>query len=63
MILPLAWQANDQLTIGGSMDYVWASVNLQMLIDGAHFGERLADQRFAEQHAGRRGVRYTMRLF
>lgn len=42
MILPLAWQANDQLTIGGSMDYVWASMDLQMLIDGAHFGDLVA---------------------
>ena len=37
-LIPLAWKVNDQLTVGGSIDYVWATMDLQMLIDGKNFG-------------------------
>jgi len=40
-ILPLAWQASDRLTLGVSLDYVWANMDLKMLIDGRHFADLL----------------------
>lgn len=40
-LLPVAWKANEQLTIGGSIDFVWATMDLQMLIDGSHFNDMM----------------------
>lgn len=40
-ILPLAWQAADKLTLGASLDYVWATMDLKMLIDGRHFADMI----------------------
>jgi long-chain fatty acid transport protein len=37
-LIPIAWKMNDQFTVGGSVDYVWATMDLQMLIDGQNFG-------------------------
>jgi long-chain fatty acid transport protein len=34
VIVPLAYQA-DNLTVGGSIDYVWAGMDLQMMMDAA----------------------------
>lgn len=44
LIFPLAYEMNDGLTIGGSIDYVWAGMDLQWLMDGAHFGNALPGQ-------------------
>lgn len=41
-MLPLAYDVNDQLTIGGSIDYVWAGMDIKWLIDGAHFGDMIS---------------------
>ena len=38
-MLPLSYQANDRLTIGGSVDVVWAMMDLQMDMSGAQFGQ------------------------
>lgn len=37
VIFPLAYEVNDKLTVGGSLDYVWAGMDIQWLVDGAHF--------------------------
>lgn len=37
VILPLAYQVNEKLHIGGSIDYVWAGMDLQMAMTGAQF--------------------------
>lgn len=37
-LIPIAWKMNDRFTVGGSLDYVWATLDLQMLIDGQNFG-------------------------
>ncbi|MDT8387694.1 MAG: outer membrane protein transport protein [Thiogranum sp.] len=37
VILPLAWQANDRLSIGGSFDFVWAGLDLKMAMNAAQF--------------------------
>lgn len=36
-LIPLAWQVNERLNIGGTIDFAWASLDLKMLMDGAHF--------------------------
>lgn len=40
-MLPLSYQANDRFTIGGSVDLVWAMMDLQMDMSGAQFGQLL----------------------
>lgn len=35
LIVPLAYQVNDKLTVGGSIDFVWAGMDLQMAMDVA----------------------------
>lgn len=37
LILPLAYNVNDQLTIGGSLDWVWATMDIKMAASGAQF--------------------------
>ncbi|MDP1633210.1 MAG: outer membrane protein transport protein, partial [Gallionellaceae bacterium] len=37
LIVPLAYQA-DKLTVGGSIDFVWAGMDLQMAMSGAQMG-------------------------
>lgn len=39
LIVPLAFEINDQFTIGGSIDYVLGGMDLQMDMDGATFGK------------------------
>lgn len=39
ILFPLAYQVNDNLNIGGSVDFVWAGMDTKWLIDGAHFGD------------------------
>ena len=36
-IAPLAYQVNDQLTVGGSIDFVWAGIDLQMAMSQSQF--------------------------
>jgi long-chain fatty acid transport protein len=39
MILPLAWQASNDLLIGGSLDLVWATLDMRMAASGAQLGQ------------------------
>jgi long-chain fatty acid transport protein len=34
ILFPFAWRIDNQLTIGGSIDYVWASLDLKMAMPG-----------------------------
>ncbi len=36
-LIPIASNVNDRFTIGGSLDFVWASLDLKMAIPGAQF--------------------------
>lgn len=38
VIFPIAYNATPNLTIGGSIDYVWASLDLEMAAPGAQLG-------------------------
>lgn len=38
-LIPMTYAVSDQLTIGGSLDYVWATMDIQWLVDGAHFAD------------------------
>ena len=40
--LPLSYQMNDRFILGGSADLVWASMDLQMAMSGAQFGDFVA---------------------
>jgi long-chain fatty acid transport protein len=42
LIFPLAYNATQDLTIGGSVDYVWSGMSLKWLIDGSHFGSLMS---------------------
>jgi len=41
VIFPLAYQVNDQFNLGGSIDYVWAGMDIKWLVDGAHFQDMM----------------------
>jgi len=41
IMFPLAVDVNDKLVVGGSLDYVWAGMDIQWLIDGSHFGDMM----------------------
>jgi len=36
-IIPLSYRVNEKLNIGGTIDYVWAGMDLQMAMSGAQF--------------------------
>lgn len=39
VIFPVSLKVNEAMTIGGSLDYVWSSMNLSMLMDGRRFSD------------------------
>jgi long-chain fatty acid transport protein len=41
-IVPLVYQVDDKLTLGGSLDFVWAGMDLKMALSGAQFGDMVA---------------------
>ncbi len=41
-LIPLSYRVNDDFTMAGSLDYVWASMDLKMALSGAQFGDMLA---------------------
>lgn len=45
VLFPLAYQVSDDLTLGGSFDYVWAGMDIQWLVDGAHFADMMGGTR------------------
>ena len=49
-MIPVAYRVNDQITLGGSLDFVWAGMDLQMAMSEAQFQD-LANP--ASQQAGR----------
>jgi len=38
LMFPVAYKLTENTTIGASIDFIWASMDLQMDMDGAHFG-------------------------
>lgn len=42
LIAPLAYQIDDKITVGGSLDYVWAGMDLKMAMSGTQFGDMVA---------------------
>jgi long-chain fatty acid transport protein len=38
VLFPLVWQATPELMVGGSLDYVWATLDLRMAATGAQLG-------------------------
>ncbi len=43
----LAWRATDALTVGASLDAVWTSLNLGLLLDTSQIGALAADRRLS----------------
>lgn len=39
LMFPIAWNVTERTTLGASLDFVWASMDLQMDMDGWHFGQ------------------------
>lgn len=39
VLFPVAYNVNKDLTIGGSLDFVWASLDLKMALNGAQFAD------------------------
>lgn len=39
LMFPLAYSVSPDLNVGGSIDYVWAGMDIQWLVDGTHFGD------------------------
>ncbi len=42
LIFPLAYNVNNQLTVGGSIDYVWGGMDLRMAMGAAQLGDMFA---------------------
>ena len=38
LIFPLAYRVNNKLTVGGSIDYIWAGLDMKMVTSPANFG-------------------------
>jgi long-chain fatty acid transport protein len=38
-LIPFAYDVNDKLKLGASLDFVWASMDLKMALTGAQFGD------------------------
>jgi long-chain fatty acid transport protein len=43
LIAPLTYNVNSQWTIGGSLDFVWAGMDIKMAMPGSAFGDMVAD--------------------
>ena len=43
-LIPLSYQVTDQLIVGGSVDFVWAGMDLQMGMNEAQFGDLIGSQ-------------------
>lgn len=41
VMFPLSYSVSPQLNIGGSIDYIWAGMDLQWVVDGSHFADLL----------------------
>jgi long-chain fatty acid transport protein len=41
--IPVSYEATDKLIVGGSMDFVWASMDLKMAMGGMQFGDFVAE--------------------
>lgn len=42
LMFPLAYRASDKLTVAGQIDFVWATMDVQMDVDGATLGKLAA---------------------
>jgi long-chain fatty acid transport protein len=42
VLFPLAYEVNKNLSIGGTLDFVWASMDLKMALNGAQFQDMVA---------------------
>lgn len=42
LIAPLTYDAGNGLTVGGSIDFVWAGMDIKMAMSGAQFGDMVA---------------------
>lgn len=38
VLIPLVWQVSPRLSVGGSLDFVWAGLDLRMAMSGAQMG-------------------------
>ncbi len=52
LMFPLAYNVNDKLTIAGQVDYVWASMDVQMSPDGMNYVSFSDDNDFTGQASG-----------
>lgn len=41
-MVPLVYQLDDKITFGGSLDFVWAGMDLKMALSGAQFGDMVS---------------------
>jgi long-chain fatty acid transport protein len=42
LMFPIAWQASDALTLAAQLDFVWATMDVKMDIDGSTFGKMVS---------------------
>ena len=52
IIVPLAYNVSDQFTIGGSLDYVWVGMDIQMNMAGSQFRDLMTPAAFGGQTIG-----------
>ena len=44
LMFPLAYNVNERFTLGGSLDVVWAGMDMMMDLDGNHFAQLMSGQ-------------------
>lgn len=44
IIAPFSYNVSDKLVLGGSLDFVWAGLDLRMAMSGAQFGDLISTQ-------------------
>ena len=55
LLAPIAYNVNDKLTIGGTIDFVWAGMDLKMAMTGAQFLDFFPSSFGGTQSAGTAG--------
>lgn len=51
VMLPLAYDISDTFRLGGSLDYLWAGMDMQMVLDGNSFNAMFANGNNANKNA------------
>ena len=55
-LIPLSYSVNDNFNVAGSIDYVWASMDLKMAMSGGQFGDMVSDLGGSQEYGTANGT-------